>query len=92
MALDLASYREIAQETSAVEVSGAVTRITGLLIEANGPATRLGGLCEISPKSGDAPIQAEVVGFRDHKILLMPFSSSRGIGPGDRIKIGRAHV
>jgi len=85
MALDLAPYMEIAQATSAFQISGTVARITGLLIEANGPATRLGGLCEIYPKSGDAPIRAEVVGFRDHKILLMPYSSSQGIGPGDRI-------
>ncbi len=85
MALDLAPYIEVAQKTSVIRISGTVARITGLLIEANGPATRLGGLCEIFPKEGDAPIRAEVVGFRDHKILLMPFSSSQGVGPGDRI-------
>jgi len=85
MVLDLAPYIEVAQKTSVIRISGTVARITGLLIEANGPATRLGGLCEIFPKEGDASIRAEVVGFRDHKILLMPFSSSQGVGPGDRI-------
>ncbi|NOY52941.1 MAG: flagellar protein export ATPase FliI [Deltaproteobacteria bacterium] len=85
IALDLASYREIVQEASVLQASGTVARVTGLLIEADGPATRLGGLCEIFPSSGDEPIRAEVVGFREHKILLMPFSSSLGIGPGDRI-------
>ncbi len=83
--IDLTSYRTLVEETTAVQLTGSVSRITGLMIEADGPHTRLGGMCEIIPQYGTERVRAEVVGFRDHRVLLMPYGESEGIGPGDRV-------
>jgi len=59
---------------------GTVTELTGLIVEANGPAVGLGANCTIV--QGDARVPAQVVGFRKEKILLMPLGDTYGIAPG----------
>ena len=67
-----------------IKVSGKVGQIIGLVVEGHGPGASIGEICEI--QSGDnGPIAAEVVGFRQGKVLLMPLGSIRGVGPGCRI-------
>jgi flagellum-specific ATP synthase len=62
---------------------GKVTKIVGLTIESAGPDASLNDLCVIKPKNTKLePVYAEVVGFRENSVLLMPFSSVDGIGPG----------
>jgi len=76
-----------------VTVYGTVSAVLGMLIECAGIERLLsvGARCRIIGQkgfSGEPPqIMAEVVGFRDHKALLMPFSSLEGIGPGARVVI-----
>lgn len=64
--------------------SGRVSQIVGLTIESIGPTTNIGDLCLIKPRGGGG-IPAEVVGFRDQKVLLMPLSDLTGIGPGSLV-------
>jgi flagellum-specific ATP synthase len=65
-----------------IRQSGRVTQIIGLVIESHGPAVSIGDLCRIeNPESGKT-IRAEVVGFRDNRILMMPLGSLSGITPG----------
>ena len=87
MLIDFAPYHRVMAKTDPVEVTGKISRVTGLLMEGTGPHTTLGGLCEIEPQGGATPVRAEVVGFRDRKILLMPYGESTGIGPGDRVRV-----
>lgn len=61
---------------------GKVTKVVGLTIESVGPPCKLGDLCEIRSKDGSSQVKAEVVGFRDSSVLLMPFDSVDGIGLG----------
>ncbi|MCR5216861.1 MAG: flagellar protein export ATPase FliI [Lachnospiraceae bacterium] len=62
---------------------GKVTKIVGLTIESNGPEANLNDLCMIHSKDQKMPpLYAEVVGFRDKAVLLMPFDTVDGIGPG----------
>ncbi len=61
---------------------GRVTKLVGLTIESVGPDAKLGDLCKILPAEGGTPLYAEVVGFKDDRVLLMPFDSVDGIGPG----------
>lgn len=86
MSIDLSKYRVIAQQSDSLSYSGKVTMIAGLTVEANGPAVQLGELCRIYPLRGDGFVNAEVVGFRDKSILLMPFGSLSGVGPGSRVE------
>ena len=86
MGIDLSRYRVIAQQSDSLSYSGKVTMIAGLTVEANGPAVQLGELCRVYPLRGDSFIEAEVVGFRDKNILLMPFGDLSGVGPGSRVE------
>ena len=69
-------------------VSGRVAAVNGLLIEARGGLSRLaiGARVEIT-RLRDAPLAAEVVGFRESRALLMPFGPVEGIAPGAEIRI-----
>ncbi len=61
---------------------GTIIRVTGLTVESNGPDVGLGQLCEISLRSGDR-VFAEVVGFNNKNLILLPFEHIEGICPGD---------
>ena len=60
---------------------GKVVKVVGLTIESLGPSAKLNDLCEIIT-SDDRRIMAEVVGFRDKVLLLMPYTSMEGVGVG----------
>lgn len=62
---------------------GRVSKVVGLTIESLGPDAKLNDLCHIFMRDDpDKYINAEVVGFRDKHIILMPFETADGIGPG----------
>jgi flagellum-specific ATP synthase len=66
---------------------GKVVNVVGLTIESAGPDARLGDICQIFPEDeAIPPIQAEVVGFKDKKTLLMPYSTVDGIGLGSIVQ------
>ena len=71
-----------------LSVSGRVAAVNGLLIEARGGLTRLaiGARADIL-RPREAPLPAEVVGFRDARALLMPFGPVEGVAPGAEIRI-----
>ena len=64
---------------------GRVTRVVGLMLESQGPESSIGDVCKIhvySSHAGHQEILAEVVGFRDETVVLMPFKSLRDISIG----------
>ncbi len=63
---------------------GRVTDMVGLLIEADGPATGVGDFCEIETRGGKS-IRAQVIGFRDGRVLTMPLEETDGLQLGDTI-------
>ncbi|MGE5552343.1 MAG: flagellar protein export ATPase FliI [Betaproteobacteria bacterium] len=68
---------------------GKVAQVIGLTVESVGPAVHLGELCYLHPREGQ-PIQAEVVGFRDSRVLLMPLGEMDGLGPGAEVRASDA--
>ena len=64
-------------------VRGRVTELTGLIIKAAVPGVRIGEVVQIL--SRDSALEAEVVGFRDKEVLLMPMGSAEGIGPDSEV-------
>ena len=60
---------------------GKVTQVIGLIIQVEGLEVFIGELCEILIKSSEKVVQAEVVGFKGHTVLLMPLAELEGIGP-----------
>jgi len=71
-------------QISPVTVCGQVKRVVGMVIEAQGPNVSVGGLCEIEVPGGKN-LLAEVVGFRDERVLLIPFGDPRGVEPGSKV-------
>lgn len=64
---------------------GKVVEVSGLVVACKGlQGVAMAGRCRIEDAAGHKHV-AEVVGFRDDKILLMPFGSVEGIGPGCRV-------
>lgn len=80
--LDSEKYKKIIETTSSFKEIGQVTHIIGLVIEADGPSSSIGDLCYIYPKKDKEPVWAEVVGFKEEKILLMPLGEMEGLQPG----------
>lgn len=83
--INLGKYIERVRETEFIKYSGKITKVTGLTIESKGPLSSIGELCYIYPFDNSEPITGEVVGFKDEKILLMPFGDMDGIGPGSTV-------
>ena len=62
---------------------GKVAKIIGLTIESIGPEARLNDLCWIYLDAERTNyVMAEVVGFRDNRLILMPFDNVEGVGVG----------
>lgn len=81
--LNLEEYKSLIEDSNTFQYVGKVLQVIGLTIEADGPESSIGDLCYIYNKFGDDnPIWAEVVGFREDKILLMPLGSMEGLKPG----------
>ena len=66
--------------------SGELLGFNGLVVEAHGPDATIGELCEIESAADGQRIRAEVVGFRDGRVLLMPFGHLRGVSIGARVR------
>ena len=77
-----ARYFEAARDCEDIVWNGKVNQVVGLIIESIGPAVSLGEICRIRSRDGTREDKAEVVGFKENKVLLMPLGSMEGIAPG----------
>jgi len=69
---------------NSIVVEGRLTRMIGMTLEAVGCEVNVGERCQVETKSGRME-EAEVVGFSEDKIYLMPIGSIQGLGPGARV-------
>ncbi|MDU2066225.1 MAG: flagellar protein export ATPase FliI [Sporomusaceae bacterium] len=76
------AYLQKIEQAQTMRLTGKITQIIGLVIESQGPAVNLGELCYITSRDQSFSIPAEVVGFRQNRVLLMPIGEMQGIGPG----------
>lgn len=65
---------------------GKIEQIVGMTVEASGINCNIGDVCKISVKPGKKYVTAEVVGFKDGKVMLMPYSDMDGIGYGSFVE------
>ena len=70
------------------KLTGTVSRTVGMTIAAEGFPAPVGALARIDRETGD-PLEAEVIGFRDHMTLLYAFSDLAGIRHGNRVQLKR---
>lgn len=81
--LDMSKLENKLNDINMTRNFGHINRVVGLVIESIGPQASLGELCLIKAEHGD--IKAEVVGFDDNKVLMMPIGEMEGIKPGARV-------
>jgi flagellum-specific ATP synthase len=65
-----------------IKINGRVVQVVGLVAESQGPDVRVGDLCRISFRDASHGLDAEVVGFKGDRVLLMPLGDLREVGPG----------
>lgn len=82
--MDWERYRRAIQTVDIVKVVGKVIQVVGLVIEAQVQGVSVGELCQIEIEP-DRLVAAEVVGFREEQVLLMPLGGLSGIRPGSKI-------
>lgn len=83
--VNLTPYFEAVRKAPLYQVRGRVKELTGLIVRAVVPNVRVGELCFIRIQTQSRTIKAEVVGFRDNDVLLMPLGDLEGIGPGNEV-------
>ncbi|MFC1538582.1 FliI/YscN family ATPase [Candidatus Latescibacterota bacterium] len=77
-------YHDTLKNILSITRGGIVMESRGQLIESKGPQASIGEICKIHCSS-DKTVLAEVVGFRENRILLMPLGDLGGISPGVKV-------
>ena len=86
LGINLEKFNEAIDRCKSMSMLGKVVQIVGLVIECSGPNVSMGELCYVrSHFEGVEPLPAEVVGFREGYVLLMPLGETKGIGPGCQV-------
>ncbi len=80
------AVRNALEGTSRFENLGRVAQVVGLVLEADGPAAKMGDLCFVEPEGTGEPIPCEVVGFRGERVLLMPLGEMMGVQSGSLVR------
>lgn len=83
--IDLSKYNILLNQSYEKKL-GKVAKVVGLTVESIGPSAKLNDLCHIITKDHNQVINAEVVGFRDDRVLLMPYDQTIGVGLGSRVE------
>ena len=80
LGISLKTYFQVLEQTDTLVNRGQVTQVVGHVIEASGPSVQLGELCILH--CSDHHCRAEVVGFRENAVLLMPLDEMVGVRAG----------
>jgi flagellum-specific ATP synthase len=81
----LSSALDRVRSASVTETCGRVVQLIGLVVESEGPSAAVGEVCRIKSLHNGGETLAEVVGFRNHHLLLMPLGEIHGIHPGSEV-------
>jgi len=89
MGLDLGPELAQVAATEPLQPHGKVLQMVGMVVEASGPNAPVGDICLVHPDTGggarSGTVPCEVVGFKEGRILLMPYGEMRGIQPGSPV-------
>ena len=80
--VDFESFHSALQDVKLLPHKGYVLKLSGLTIESRGPSVGLGQLCSINISNG-GNIFAEVIGFKERNLILLPLEHAEGVTPGD---------
>jgi len=78
---------EAVRQADTIHPVGRVTNLVGMVIEVEGLSAPVGSLCRINPGRHEPDVLCEVIGFRDHTLLVMPYQHTRGVATGCRVDL-----
>jgi flagellum-specific ATP synthase len=78
-------YLDRLEHLDLIKVNGRVTQVIGLVIESIGPSASLGEVCSIKSRDDETICLAEVVGFKNNRVLSMALGDINRISPGSEI-------
>ena len=81
----LDKYLDVVDASVPIRASGRIQKVVGMVIEATGPASQIGAVCDIMTEGGCRGASAEVLGFKEDAVLLMPLEDIRSVGPGCKV-------
>lgn len=87
--IDFSKYHDLISSQHLTKDSGKVTEVNGMLIKGYLPGASLGSLVSITPTGQEYSFMAEVVGFKNQSVLMMPLADMRGVALGARIVLAR---
>lgn len=85
ISIDFDKYKQLLDKSYEQEI-GKVVKMVGLTLEASGPSANLNDICYITGETSSERKLAEVIGFRENRILLMPYDDMTGIGIGSLVE------
>ncbi|MEZ0328876.1 MAG: FliI/YscN family ATPase [Dissulfuribacterales bacterium] len=86
--LNFSYYLDAVKGIEPIRIYGLVSQVIGMTMEGKGPNVPLGAICSVELREGSS-VLAEVVGFRENRVLLMPLGDMKGVEPGSRIWLER---
>jgi len=89
--IDFGPYFQAVEAAVPVRACGIVNQVVGMVLEGSGPGVPVGSTCRVKVQTGES-LAAEVVGFRQNRVLLMPLGELRGVEPGSRISSTRSRA
>lgn len=84
--MDIERMESQLRNTCLYRYLGKIDKIVGTTIESIGPECNIGDVCSVEIPGSPKKIFTEVVGFRENKVLLMPYDEIEGIGYGSAVK------
>jgi len=82
--VEMTRLQTVLDSFNPIRVSGRVVGVVGLVIEAVGLNSQIGSVCEIET-GNDRTLLAEVIGFKNDRLLLMAIGSMDGVKPDSRV-------
>ena len=82
-------FREMIPSVRSAETmsrTGKIENIVGMSIEASGGRAAIGDICRLYSNESGGQVPAEVVGFKNDHILLMPYANMSGISAGNFVR------
>ncbi|MDH5563563.1 MAG: FliI/YscN family ATPase [Nitrospirota bacterium] len=84
--MSLAGIQQRLDEISTITAMGRIVKAVGLTLEATGLGASVGQRCHIFSPRRQSSLEGEVIGFREQRVVVMPFGPVRGISAGDMIR------
>ena len=79
------NYLNVLNGIDPYKVNGKIVQVIGMIVESIGPSVSIGEICTIKSRNGDDMAIAEVVGFRNNRVLSMVLGDVSKISPGNEI-------